>query len=78
MSPFIEDRIYSDFGGGDCVDGQVTEVNEQFGNILSPSYEVNNTGTYPNDANCQWRISVAAGEVVSMKFIEFDVEEGYE
>ena len=76
MSPFIEDRIYSDFGGGECVDGQVTETTEQFGNILSPNYEANNTGTYTNDADCQWHITAADGNVVSLSFIEFDVEEG--
>ena len=76
VSPFIENRIYLDFGGGECTEDGVTEVNEQFGNILSPSYEVNNTGTYPNDANCQWHIKVAAEDVVRMSFVEFDVEEG--
>ena len=77
VSPFLEDRIYSDFGGGDCTDGQVTVVNEELGNILSPNYGANNTGTYPNDANCQWLINVAEGSVVSLAFLEFDVEQGY-
>ena len=76
MSPFVEDRIYSDFGGGACTDGQVTEVDEQFGNILSPNYQVNNTGTYPNNANCQWHLKVASDDVVSISFVEFDVENG--
>ena len=45
-----------------------------FGEITSP--DVN--GAYPNDADCQWRITVDAGFIIRLTFTEFAVEDGYD
>ena len=44
-----------------------------FGEIASPVVN----GAYPNDANCQWRITVDAGFKIRLIFSEFATEGGY-
>ena len=54
----------------------MSEITEPAGNILSPNYEPDNTGTYINDANCKWHIQVDPEYWIQLSFIEFEVEEG--
>ena len=42
------------------------------GEIFSPDYPEQ----YPNSSNCQWLITVPGGFVVSLTFVEFDLEYG--
>ena len=43
-----------------------------FGEITSPNYP----GNYPDDADCQWQITVDSGSIIRLTFVEFDVEDG--
>ena len=42
------------------------------GEIESPNYP----SDYPNNADCQWQITVDIGSTINMTFIDFDLEDG--
>ncbi|XP_055859998.1 uncharacterized protein LOC106058961 isoform X2 [Biomphalaria glabrata] len=50
----------------DC-GGQLTE---QAGVILSPNFP----DSYPNDANCNWNITVAPGQIIDFRFKRLDMD----
>ena len=41
------------------------------GNLTSPNYP----GNYPNHADCEWTISIPAGQRIGLNFREFHVED---
>ena len=47
-------------------------MNSPIGEITSPDYP----SDYPNDADCEWHITVDPGFVIRLTFLEFDVEDG--
>ncbi|XP_059143742.1 tolloid-like protein 1 [Physella acuta] len=49
-------------------------LTDQAGTILSPNFP----DSYPNDAICNWTITVAEGQVVAFRFTRLDLERLYE
>ncbi|XP_059150289.1 multiple epidermal growth factor-like domains protein 10 [Physella acuta] len=43
---------------------------EQAGTILTPNYP----NTYPNNVHCSWKISVATGQIISLKMKTFNLD----
>ncbi|XP_059152070.1 uncharacterized protein LOC131938174 [Physella acuta] len=50
--------------------GCVQTLTDQAGSITTPNYPE----PYPNDASCSWTITVAANQIIDLRFASFDTE----
>ena len=55
------------------LDAPIIMNNSNIGDIFSPGFP----SPYPNEAECLWHVKVADNMVVSMTFVEFELEDGY-